>query len=157
MGRIYEPDFNVDNYVDRVTKVMDIRGVFHRLASKLIEENKTDSAKAVLDRIVHIMPDNKFPFDYFFIPIIEDYHKINQQAVADSLIKITFNNYREECEFYKALDNDKLHNIEIQRNLGLAYYSLMQLSEQTDNEDLKTELTQYVQTIMPVLDTKYFR
>jgi len=158
-GRIYEPDFNVDHYVDRVTKVMDIRGVFHRLASKLIEEHKNDSAKAVLNKIVHIMPDNKFPFDYFFVPIIEDYYKINMNKTADSLARITFNNYKEECEFYKSLSNDKLNTEEIQRNLGLAYFTFGKLADITknNNDSLSNEITQYSSTILPLLSNKFFK
>ncbi len=146
-GRIYEPDFNVDHYVDRTTKVMDIRGVFHRLADALIKENKIDSAKQVLDKIVKIMPDNKFPYDFFVLPVAEDYFRIGEKDKALAILKQTFENYRQEAEFFKALKPEQLSGDDVQRELTMAFYSFGEILNQLNKyaKDEKTFFNQVQQ------------
>lgn len=52
------------------------RNIFQRLAEKLLQENKTDSAERVLDRSIALMPDERVQYDYFMLPVIEDYYKL---------------------------------------------------------------------------------
>lgn len=66
------------------------RNNFSKLALKLIDESKFDSAKVVLDKCVAFLPDNKHHFDYYMLPIIEAYYKIKEfekgNLIAEQLL-----------------------------------------------------------------------
>jgi tetratricopeptide (TPR) repeat protein len=150
-GRINEPDFNVDNYVDRTAKVMNIRSLFHRLADALINENKLDSAKQVLDKAVEVMPDNKFPFDYFFVPIIGDYYRIGEVETANALAAQTLENYKQKVDFFVSLKPEMRNGEEVQRELQIAYFVFQQLYDylNKNNQDtLANQAQQYMVNTM---------
>jgi len=84
-GRINEPDVFIDHNVQRTAMVLKLRNSFSRLAKKLIEEGKKDSALKVLDRVVELLPHPKFPYDFFMFGIIEGYYKLNEVQKANML------------------------------------------------------------------------
>lgn len=65
---------------------------FHRLANALIEENKTQSAKKVLDKCMDLFPNEIISYDYLLISIIEDYYKIKEFKVANNIaLQLVYN------------------------------------------------------------------
>ncbi len=110
-GNIKDPKFNVSHYVERTVAVMNIRGLFHRAALALYEENKKDSAKAVLDKCLEELPDNQIAFDYFMIPIIQDYYNIGDTTTGDSVAILTAKNYIEELEYFNQFTGEKYQGL----------------------------------------------
>ncbi|MCB8964868.1 MAG: DUF2723 domain-containing protein [Bacteroidales bacterium] len=86
-GRMGEPDVYVDHNIQRTTMVLRLRNTFTRLADHLIQDNKKDSAIRVLDKICEIMPQSKFPYDFYMIGIAENYYRANDPEKANRIIK----------------------------------------------------------------------
>ena len=63
----------------------NLRNNFARLADALLREGKTDSAIAVLDKCIEVMPDHSIPYNFFMTPIAEAYYRAGQQG-QDSLV-----------------------------------------------------------------------
>ncbi len=110
-GNIKDPKFNVSHYVERTVAVMNIRGLFHRTAAALYQEGKRDSAKAVLDKCIRELPDNQIAFNYFMIPIIQDYYNIGDTTVGDSVALLTAKNYLEELNYFNQFTGEKAKNL----------------------------------------------
>ncbi len=136
-GNIKDPKFNVDNYVTRTVSVMNIRGLFHRLASELIQEHKLDSAKAVLDKCVEELPNNQIPFDYFMIPIVQDYYNIGDIQTGDSIANILANNYIEEVEYFAQFKGRKADRLGRDRDIAIA---VLQTLGQITHGDIKKRI-----------------
>jgi hypothetical protein len=70
----------------------NMRNSFSKLADALLAVNKRDSALKVLDRGMELMPDNCVPYNYFVMPFIDVYYRLNQndkaKAISDRLAKI---------------------------------------------------------------------
>ena len=104
-------------YIDETNSrmAMNFRNNFSRLANKLIEENKIDSAKKVLDRCMEVMPSNNFPYMYFSIPVAESYMKIKdcEECCQSALMILTEieENYKQEFNWFtKSKTKAKAHN-----------------------------------------------
>jgi hypothetical protein len=148
-GRMNQPDVNIDHNNQRTTSVLRIRNNFNRLADELILRNKKDSALAVLNKIVELMPQQKYPYDIFTLGTAEMYYKINEAEKANNLIKDFLKATRENLRylfslshrFDKAVDYEKQVNIQLLQELGM-------LAEKYGQADMKKEieqdLTQYM-------------
>ncbi len=106
-GNIKDPKFNVSHYVERSVAVMNFRGVFHRCALGLIKEHKLDSARKVLNKCLVEFPDYQIPFDYFMIPIIDDYYRIGDTTTGDSVARITAQNYLAQVKYFMQFKGEK--------------------------------------------------
>jgi hypothetical protein len=148
-GRMNQPDVNIDHNNQRTTSVLRIRNNFNRLADELILRNKKDSALAVLNKIVELMPQRKYPYDIFTLGTAELYYKINEAEKANSLIKdflkATSENLRYlfslSHRFDKAIDYEKQVNIQLLQELGM-------LAEKYGQVELKTEIEQDLKQYM---------
>lgn len=105
-GRMNQKDVLIEVYNKRTVLILQIRTVFARLAEKLIEEGKKDSAIAVLDRVVDLMPNDKFPYDYYMLEIIDSYYKAGAIDKAEKLNKQYFDINAESLQYYLSLPLD---------------------------------------------------
>jgi len=121
-----QPDVNIDHNNQRTTTVLRIRNNFNRLAEELIQRNRKDSALKVLDRIVELMPQSKYPYDIFTLGTTELYYRINETEKANRLIRDYLKATTEmlrylfslEHRFDKAIDYEKQVNIQLLQELG---------------------------------------
>jgi hypothetical protein len=92
-GRINEPDVYIDHFHQRTLSVVRFRNTFIRLARALLEENKKDSAIAVLDKCQALVPSRVMPDDMFTVEIADTY------LAAGDLVKGTnvLNSYSRTC------------------------------------------------------------
>ena len=86
-GRMEQPDVYLDYYNIRTLSVIKLRNNFTRLAEKLIDVHRLDSALRVLDRCRELMPDRKVPYDAFVPPIAEAYFKCGAKDKALKIMK----------------------------------------------------------------------
>lgn len=103
-GGIDKPDVMVDHNVQRTTLVLRLRNNFNRLADELIAINKVDSAVKVLDRIVELLPQEKFPYDFFVIGLIESYYKANETEKAQNLLNSYAKSTLENLDYFFSLE-----------------------------------------------------
>jgi len=118
-GRMNEPDVYIDENNARM--MTNIRNSFNRLAGALISENKKDSAIAVLDRCMELVPPQLIPVEYFGLEVGENYLRAGAQDKAVDLFETVYDNYVDELSYYFSLrpDLQMTDGIgeEIQRNL----------------------------------------
>lgn len=86
-GRMNADDVYLEFYNRRILRIIKIRGTFSRLADALTEEGKKDSAIAVLDRCIELIPHRALPYDYFVKSVAESYYKAESIEKANALIK----------------------------------------------------------------------
>ncbi len=141
-GNIADPKFNVSHYVERTVLVMNIRTLFSRTAEALLKEGKRDSAKAVLDRCIEVLPDNQIAFDYFMLPVIQTYYELGDTATGDSVAMLTAKNYVEQANYFDQFTGEKAQALG--RDPEIALMVLQNLSAIADRYK-RTELLNYVQ------------
>jgi hypothetical protein len=76
---------------------------FQRLAGALIKENKPDSAKSVLNKCIEILPNEKLPFDYIMIYLIEEYYKIREFEKGNQITRQLIYNLQNNIDNYNNL------------------------------------------------------
>ncbi|NLF43885.1 MAG: tetratricopeptide repeat protein, partial [Bacteroidales bacterium] len=72
---------------DNIRLSTNIKNVFARLALALISENRNDSAIAVLDKAIEMMPENKMPFNYYNLLMAEAYYKTGAFDKGNAIIE----------------------------------------------------------------------
>jgi len=97
-GNINDPDVYLDETNRRM--IMNLRNNFHRLASSLIREGKTDSARLVLDKCIEVLPDESIPYDYFILPVAEDYYSIGETGKANAISSRLVTIFDEHLKYY---------------------------------------------------------
>ncbi|MBI4647151.1 MAG: DUF2723 domain-containing protein, partial [Bacteroidia bacterium] len=137
---------------------MNFRNNFARLADILLAEGKRDSAIAVLDRCMKLMPDKLVPFNYFNLALADVYYRAKEIEKANSIVKIIAKNTEEELDYYFSLDNKFLEKTddELTRSMTI-YNSLLEILERSKQLELKEELRKkfdkyyesYISTVNP--------
>ncbi len=121
--------------------MMNIRNNFNRLAEGLISEGKNDSAIAVLDRCMELIPHRTVPYNYFTIMMGESYYKAGAVEKGNEMIRFINELYTQELDYYLSL-NQKFANVidaEIQRILYFMR-EMSSISAQNGQEELAKEI-----------------
>ena len=137
-GGIDKPNVMVDHNVQRTMLVLRLRSNFSRLAEELIEMNRVDSAVKVLDRIVELLPQDKFPYEFFTLGIIDGYYLANETDKANNLLTSYANTTLENLEYLFSLE-PRYANIlgyDIELNLQVMQ-ELISATERFGQKDLK--------------------
>ncbi len=89
-GNMSDPDVYLDEDHRRLT--VSFRNVMHRLAKTLLQENKPDSAVAVLDKAMAMIPEHNVPYNYFTLLMAEHYYEAGVyekgNVIAERMIDI---------------------------------------------------------------------
>ena len=140
-GRMNEPDVYIDENNARM--MTNIRNSFNRLASQLIEENKNDSAIAVIDRCNELVPNDVVPYQYFALELAASYVRAGATDKGIEMVETAYSNFDDELNYYFALDAKHLLsmgiNEEIQRNL-FYLQRLQQVARLAGDEDLNEKI-----------------
>ncbi|HSV89134.1 MAG TPA: DUF2723 domain-containing protein [Bacteroidales bacterium] len=147
-GNMYDPDIYMNEDKRRLS--VNFKNIFQRLAHTLIAENKMDSAIAVLDRAIEIMPASQVPFNYFTLMLAEGYFKAGQLEKGTELAVRMVDYFSENLEYYfrftgnqaAHLDRNKQEALAILQRIGLLgdSFGLEDLSQMA-----KTEFDTYYQ------------
>lgn len=134
-GNIYDPDVYLSEDHRRIT--VNFRNIMQRLAFALIEENKNDSAIAVLDRAMEVMPESQVPFNYFNLLIAEAYYLAGDadkgRAIAESLL----DDNSQELAYFFAISGPGAGYLESNKQQSLAILQRIQFLASTyDQPDL---------------------
>ncbi len=93
-----DPDLYFSDDFMRMT--INLRNVYGRLATQLVQEGKADSAKAVVDRCLNMMPDQVVPYNYSLLAIVDAAYKSGQRDKAASILDQMMLRYEEELAYY---------------------------------------------------------
>ena len=152
-GGIEENEIYFDE--NNVRMFSNLRSSFGRLAEKLIEENKKDSAIMVLDRCMELFPDEKIPFNNTLIPVIRAYYHAGDIDKANSLVDSLTNKMYLEQDYYfsipeKYKNGAKTIGAEIQLNM----YILQELYRITINNN-QVEKSKQIENRFMIYMQKY--
>ncbi len=125
-GRVNEEDVLVDNFIKRVISIMEIRDVFVRLSSALLDEDKIDKAVEVIDRCVEILPNHALEFDFTMLPLLENYYIAKQDDKANEIVKTIAYRLEQELEYYARFSGS--YSTGIQRDKSIALYTLREMT-----------------------------
>ncbi len=98
----YDGINNSNLYFDEhhMRSIRNYRSNFARLANELVLEGKNDSALKVMDYCMEVLPEKTVPFDFFMLPIAENYLKIGQKEKGKEIVKRLAYIYNHNLSFY---------------------------------------------------------
>jgi hypothetical protein len=135
-------DPNIFYSFDNVRMSMNLRNSYGRLALALVDEGKADSAIAVCDRCVEMMPDKAIPYNFFMLSVVEAYYRAGAIDKANAIMKRLTEISRQELGYYfafegdmgKQIDRDKQQTLAVTQRIG-------QLATQFNQQEIVTEAT----------------
>ena len=110
-GNMNKPGVYIDETNGRM--VMNMRGLYARLATALINEGKKDSARMVIDRCFETMPETVVPFDFFTVPLIDGCFKTGETEKATKLANKVLKNSSEELAYYFSFPDKDLKSLDL--------------------------------------------
>ena len=98
-----------DIYHDPQTRVQGIsfRSNLGRLTEKLLEENKIEEAKDIINIAMTNMPLDKYGYYAFVEPFLDGYYKVGENAKARELYSRIKEKYKENLNYYSSLPLDE--------------------------------------------------
>jgi len=115
----------------------NMRNNFGRLAEKLISLGKKDSAKVVLDRCMEILPHNRVPFDYFMLPVIQNYYRLGYTETANKLVVQLSDVIAEELGFFLSVDRKYMEGLDYEKQIRMhIMQELVRLTDIYNQEEL---------------------
>jgi len=143
-GRMDQQDVYLGHFDIRTISVIRLRNLFHRLAERLIQENKKDLALKVIDKAVELMPHKKVPYDYYMLDLINDYYLLEKTEKANRLLKEFSAIIIDDLQYYMRLKKAKpglidqeinMNSHVLQRLIAMAdYYKQNDLSKEVQEQ-----------------------
>ncbi|MCD6597109.1 MAG: DUF2723 domain-containing protein [Bacteroidales bacterium] len=118
-GRMNAPDVYLDYYTRRTLSVIRMRNNFARLGLALVEEGKKDSAIAVLDRCIELLPQDKMRHDIYSNRLLEGYYKAGAIEKANELAEKIFQQADKELAYYYSLKPAFGNAISLEKRMSL--------------------------------------
>jgi len=149
-GRMEEEDVHLDYYNIRTLSVIKLRNKFSRLANQLVDEHKIDSAIAVLDRCMKLMPHPKVPYDAFVPNIANAYYRAETHDKAAEVVRGHFNALLEDLTYYYDIDYQYRQSLDYEIRLSLQllqeYNNITARFNDTElNEEISEEFNKFYQ------------
>ena len=151
-GRMNAPDVYLDYYTRRTISIIKIRNLFARLAMSLVEEGKKDSAVAVIDKSIELLPKEKMPYDIFTVGQVEAYYAAGAKEKADSLARDYAGDLKDEMDYYFSFPPELSPSIDYQKKVSLQLLQQVAITCKKYNEpmgkELEEEVNQYYSTYL---------
>jgi hypothetical protein len=107
----------------------NFRNGFSKLADALINEGKRDSALAVLDKGMEILPDNCVPYNFFMTNYVDLYYRLNKPEKANAIVLRLGQLMDGELNYFFRLKPEDRELIDY--DIQFALYTLQQLAIKT--------------------------
>ncbi len=134
-GRMNEPDVYLDYYTRRTLSVIRVRNNFARLAIELAEQGKKDSAIAVLDRCLYLLPQEKMRHDIYSGRLLEGYYKAGDFEKANQLFEEIFGQVDKELNYYYSFSLALGQAISLEKRISLQLLSILATLTETYKQD----------------------
>jgi len=148
-GNSQSPDIYHD--VETRKNSISFRSNMARLAEKLIEEDKDEKAKNILDLAMEKMPLDYFGYYSLLVPFVDTYYRLGELQSARQLAKKVALKYSDELEYFGSLPPNEqfMMGEEIITQIE-RYRTLMEaILIHEDRELLKSELDHFTSSIQP--------
>ncbi|HYW95803.1 MAG TPA: DUF2723 domain-containing protein [Bacteroidales bacterium] len=141
-GNIDDPSVYLDE--NNLRMLTNFRYTFATLANALASEGKKDSANAVLDKCMKLMPNSRVPYNASMMPIIQIYYTMDEPEKANTIIREFSSMIDRELYYYEGLMNAKPNTFSLSegdyrfatRNL----LSMFSLANSFNQQDMAQEL-----------------
>ncbi len=148
-GNSQSPDIYHD--VETRKNSISFRSNMARLAEKLIEEDKKEKAKNIIDLAMEKMPLDYFGYYSLLVPFIDTYYRLEEIESAQNLAKQVAFKYSDQLDYFASLTPS------VQLMMGEEiitqverYRTLMEaILIHEDRELLKSELDHFISSIKP--------
>ncbi|MDX1283532.1 MAG: hypothetical protein R3182_00895, partial [Draconibacterium sp.] len=145
-GEMDNPDVYLDE--NNIRMMTNIRNSFNRLATGLLQEGKKDSAIAVIDRCVELIPHERIPFEYFAAQLAESYINAGATDKGIEMIEKSFATVDDELNYFFSLDTKHQFSMgvaeEIQRNM-FYMQTMVRVARNSGNTELSDRLNTTLQ------------
>ena len=148
-GNSQSPDIYHD--VETRKNSISFRSNMARLAEKLIEEDKKEKAKNIIDLAMEKMPLDYFGYYSLLVPFIDTYYRLEAIESAQNLAKQVAFKYSDQLDYFASLTPSVqlLMGEEIITQVE-RYRTLMEaMLIHEDRELLKSELDHFISSIKP--------
>lgn len=142
-GRLNEADVVVDRESARHVQDLMTKQNYRRLAIALINQQKNDSAVAVLDKALYFFPHEKFPYDIMMLSWADAYYRAGAPERGNDMVKKLLDRYRDDLRYYASLEEvwKPHYQNEIQEGINVLQ-SLAQITNQYKQPELNQEIEQ---------------
>ncbi len=145
-GNVNDPDVYLDE--NNLRMLTHLKNNFSRLASKLIDEGKKDSAITVLDKCRELLPESKIPPTYINIYLAESYYKAGATEKGNDLIKSLAENVADKLDYYLTLPSKFGNRVENEKDHNLAVaQEILRILATNEQEELFQEINLKFQQI----------
>ena len=134
-------------YLDETNRrnVSIIRSSFGRLAQQLMSENKKDSAVAVCDRCLKIMPDESIHFDYTLLNLVGVYYQAGAGAKGDRLSNRLIQLHAQNLAYYLRFPKGKAVQTDENRRRALGVMQFINTeAEKYGRKDVAARAKKYI-------------
>ncbi len=140
-GRLNEPDVVLDRESERHVQDLMTKQSYRRLAIALINDQKMDSAIAVLDKALYFFPHDKFPYDIMMLGWADAYFRAGATEKGLEMSQLLLERYGEDLAYYRNLNMafQNHYRKEIQEGLNVLQ-GLQQISAQYQQTEFRKEV-----------------
>jgi flagellin-specific chaperone FliS len=104
-------------------------------------ENKNDSAIVVLDKCLEFFPVNKFPIDYYMIPVANIYYQAGAVEKGNTIVNLLVERYCDDLDYYNSLDSKRIKTFDQEMQQAIAIIQqLGQLAKQNKQTELSSQI-----------------
>jgi hypothetical protein len=146
-GGVNDSSVYLDENIRRM--MMNFRNNFGRLANELITEGDTTRARITLDRCMEVMPNDRIPFNYFMVPVIEAYYKIGETRLANSYLLTLSDLAEEELRYFLSMGKEHAVDLDYEKQIRLhILQELVRLVSENKQEELIERQQQIFQNLV---------
>lgn len=150
-GNINDPRVYLNEDHRRLT--VNFRNIAQRLAHTLIDEGKADSAVAVLDKAMEMMPESQVPYNYFNLLMAEAYYRAGEPEKAAVITERMLDLYAQDLRHYFSFRGPRASFLERNKQEALALVQRIQFlareyRQETLAEKAQAEFDTYYQLFL---------
>ena len=144
-GNMDDPSVFIDSNTYRTTLILRLGQRFADLADALIVEGKTDSARAVVDRAVKLLPPENFPNDAATAGLAEMYYRAGAPDKGNALVRAYLKDIGSDLTYIISVEKKfgAMMSVEAQRNVSLLG-EIRRLAEAYDQDEIVLEISKLI-------------
>ena len=152
-GNIQDPKVYLDE--NNLRMLTNFRNNFSRLAESLINEGKKDSARIVLDECLRLMPNDRVPYNFFNLSMIQSYYRLNETEKANDMAKTLAFVTNDELRYFISLDPEVASTFDYETRLDIhILQEIIRLTGEYGQTDLRNDLNEEFQNKVMMLTSK---
>ncbi len=135
-GNINKPSVNIDYFTVYNTGVYQLQNTFNSLAGNLLDEGKTEKARAVLKKSISLFPASVYKYNNYSLELTGLLFRAGLNDHGTQFLKDFIRSVQEDLSFYSELKNHQRDRLNTDIMSEMYYYQqLLQLIQAQKLED----------------------